>query len=275
MGGGGVADAYDDVEGVVRAEGCARAADGEYGRLSGQGAQPEGLDDGPHQPGGLARAGRSDGQQRGAEEGGVQGDPGGAAGVGVVRVLGAPADPDLAGEHVVAGGAAGQVAVARGVQGGRSPGAQDGFGEGREPVGAAGGLRPGVAEPGHVHVVHPAGADLGGEGVRRVGPPRRPQLGPPVGGGRGGGVRGVVGRRRCGAAPAGGDQCAPAAEAGEGVQDGGDDQGVDHVDGGRAPVELGARDGGDQEQDRTDDRQGVLPDQELREARGDGRREGE
>ncbi|CAM5626302.1 hypothetical protein SCALM49S_05640 [Streptomyces californicus] len=75
VGGGGVADAYDDVEGVVRAEGCARAADGEYGRLSGQGAQPEGLDDGPHQPGGLARAGRSDGQQRGAEEGGVRAIP--------------------------------------------------------------------------------------------------------------------------------------------------------------------------------------------------------
>lgn len=132
-----------------------------------------------------------------------------------------------------------------------------------------------MAQPGHVHIVHPAGADLGGEGVRRVGPARGAQFGPLVGGGRGGGGRRRAVRRRGAAPPTGGDQFAPAAEPGEGVEHGGGDHRVDDVDDGLALVDLAARDGGDEDQDRADDRKRLLPDEQLGQARSGGSRERE
>ncbi len=273
VGGGGVADADDDVEGLVRAQRCPRAAHGEDGRLSGQGTQPEGLDDGPHQPVGLAGAGRPDGQQRGAEQGGVQGQAGGPAGVGVVRVLGAAPDADLAGEHVVAGGTAGQVAPARGVQGGGSPGAEDGLGQGASRSGlrvaSAQAWRRRATSTSFIRPVRTSAVRVSAASVQpaaRSSGQRSAEVSV-----AGAGSSAGAGWR----SPAGGDQLAPAAEAGEGPEDGGGDESVDDVDDGLALVDLAARHGGDEDQDRADDRQRLLPDEQLGEARRHGRREGE
>ena len=159
---------------------------------AGERLEREGLDDRPHQPGGLAGPGRADGQQRGAQQRGFQGEARAAPGVRVVRVVGAAAEPDLAGQQVVPGGAVRQVAGARGVERGGAPGAQDGLGERGEALRVRPADGPGVAEPGDVDVVHAAGAHLGGEGLGGVRQPRGTELGPLLGAGgvrgRGGGV---------------------------------------------------------------------------------------
>lgn len=143
-----------------------------------------------------------------------------------------------------------------------------------EPVGPLGGACPGMAQPGHIHVVHASGADLGGERVGGIGPARGAQVGPLVGSGRGGGG-GDVPWGWGAAAATGGDQLAPASEPGEGPEDGGGDQPVDHVDDGLTLVDLPACDGGHEDQDRADDRKRLLPDEQLGQARRRGRREGE
>lgn len=175
----------------------------------------------------------------------------------------------------MAGGAGGQVAGARRVRRGRAAAAQHGLVERGEPFGVGPAHRPGVAQPGHVHVVHPAGPHLGGEGLGGVGPAGRAQLRPLVGGG---GPRGH-GRDPGGAGGSGGAACgeqgAPAAEAGERPEHPEGDEAVDDVDDALALVDLAAEDGGDEDQYRADDRHGVLPDQELGEARRGGRGQGE
>lgn len=268
-----VADPHDDVVRLVGAELLPCAADGEHRGPSGEGLEGEGLDDRPDQTVGLPGPGRSDRQQRGAEQCGFQGDARAAAGVRVVRVLRAVADADLAGEQVVAGGAPGEVAGTGRVQRGGAAGAQHGLGERRQTVRVRPAHGPRVAQARHVDVVHPAGAHLGGQCLGGIGLSRRAHLRPSLGGfgvrGCGGGLGGG------GALPAPGDQLAPAAEAGEGPEHPEGDQGVDHVHHGLALEDLPARDRGHEDQHRPDDRHGVLPDEELGQGPGSGRREGE
>jgi hypothetical protein len=64
----GIADLYDDVVGVDRAEPGARGADHDHRGPSGEGVQAQRLGERPHHGGGLAGAGRADRQQGGAEE---------------------------------------------------------------------------------------------------------------------------------------------------------------------------------------------------------------
>ena len=128
----------------------------------------------------LPRPGRPDGEQRGAEQRGLQGDAGAAARVaGCAWSSTAVPIRTWRGEQVVAGGAA---------RAGRAR--PEGWAQAAAPVPrtvsakAASRVGPGVhatarrAGSGVVHVVHPAGARLGGEPVGGVARPRGPQLGP-------------------------------------------------------------------------------------------------
>lgn len=222
---GGVTDADDHVEGVVGAERVPRRGDGDDGAGPGERLQRERLGDRFDQGAGLAGAGGADGEQRGAEHVRAEGGPGLPVGVRGALGLRPAADPHLAGEQVVPGGAAGQVPGAGRVRGGRAAPAQHAVAETAQ-CGLAPGALEGALDADAVDVVHPAAGDLDGEQIGEVVLARLPQQGP-VG-------AGALGRPGAGGGGLGSlpvEQLArvgtPVPEAGEGPHD---EQGDDRVE---------------------------------------------
>ncbi len=232
-----VADPYDDVVGVGRAEVRARGTDHDDRGAPGERVQAQRLGERPHQAAGLARAGRSDGQQGGAQQVGAEGEAGASVGVGVAGVVGGGADADLPGDQVVPGLPDGQVAGAGGVRAGARPVGEHRVGEGGEAVASAAHALPGAGDAGVVDVPHQSLARF-----------RREPLGGVVGtggaqGGPGDGVLLRGGRRGLGV-PGGGapggravapPDLGPPAEPGDAEHDGEGDHRVVAVPEDRVP----------------------------------------
>ncbi len=141
--------------------------DGDDGGAVGERVQTHRLDDGPHEPHALAGPGGPDGEERGPEEGGFECDAGGAAGVGVARIVVDGRRSSPVRWQVVRGTADGQVPYAGGVGAGGGALAADGVGERGEPVGPGVDALPGAPDPGVVDVAR----------ARRRGSPRSSALG--------------------------------------------------------------------------------------------------
>lgn len=171
-------DPYDDVVRVDRPEPRSRRADHDDRGPSGEGVQAQRLGERPHHRAGLAGAGRADGEQRGAEQIGVEAEAGAAVGVRVAGVVGGDAEPHLPGQHVVPGEPGRQVTLPGGVQTGGGAVLEHGAGERGEGVPAAAHALPGADDPGVVHVPHQPGAGLAGEALGGVDGSGGAELGP-------------------------------------------------------------------------------------------------